>query len=403
MEEQVSLRDTLANQSKVLIKDQRYFIIGKIVHTFGFLVHLSWIFLFYFLEAPLLAIFNIFSALCFFATLKMNQSGKYFPAILIAVIEVIIHQVLAVKLLGVAAGFQYYLITILIVPYLTEPAHNGAKMTLSSFVILIFITLNFYCANIAPIYTINSQILDAFYLFNVTSAMVLIAFIGYYFNKAVTEAEDNLEKEQKKSDELLHNILPHSICERMKNGNKTIADKCSQVSILFLDLVGFTKLSSNKTAEELVDILNEIFTLFDNLAEKYHLEKIKTIGDCYMVAAGVPKERPDDTKNMILFASELNKTLDQYNARTGNDLKMRVGINTGNVVAGIIGKKKFVYDLWGDTVNIASRMESHGEVGRIQVSQNTYELLKNDFEFEPRGPIEIKGKGQMETYFLKND
>jgi class 3 adenylate cyclase len=195
----------------------------------------------------------------------------------------------------------------------------------------------------------------------------------------------------------------------MLDGTKLIAEKLPSVSVLFADIVGFTKLSQRITPEQLVEGLDKIFSAFDTLAEKYGLEKIKTIGDAYMVVAGAPEKREDHANAMAEFALEMVEAMKEFSSQsTGEQIQLRIGIHSGEVVAGVIGKKKFAYDLWGDAVNTASRMESHGEAGRIHCSSEfTEELLrtvlpaKAGIHFAERGELEIKGKGKMRTYFLE--
>jgi class 3 adenylate cyclase/HAMP domain-containing protein len=241
-----------------------------------------------------------------------------------------------------------------------------------------------------------------------------IGQLGANFNDmaaTIQEHSENLEHlvevrtseladEKQKSERLLLNVLPAPIAERLKTTDGVIVDKFDAVSVLFADIVGFTSLSSRTTPEALVGMLDELFSAFDRLAEKHGLEKIKTIGDCYMVVSGIPQPRADHAVSIAMFAVDMLDELHAYARRRGTDLSVRVGINTGSVVAGVIGRKKFIYDLWGDTVNTASRMESHGVAGRIHVSSATYELLRDEFDFEARGTIDIKGKGPMQTYLL---
>jgi class 3 adenylate cyclase len=209
-----------------------------------------------------------------------------------------------------------------------------------------------------------------------------------------------LRLEREKSERLLLNVLPKSIADRLKQGEKTIADSFADATVLFADLVGFTKLSSHVPAPELVRMLDEIFSKFDWLAELHHLEKIKTIGDAYMVAGGLPVPRPDHAEAMAEMALDMQKVITRLDHGEGRKFDLRIGISSGPVVAGIIGSKKFIYDLWGDTVNIAFRMESLGQIGAIQVSEATYEHLKDKYVFEKRGKIEVKGKGKMTTFLL---
>src|SRR5205823_4825231 len=209
-----------------------------------------------------------------------------------------------------------------------------------------------------------------------------------------------LRVEQAKAENLLLNILPRSIADKLKAQTQPIADQFESASILFADVVDFTPWSERLPPAEVVGYLDHLFSHFDGLAERYGLEKIKTIGDCYMVAAGVPTPRPDHARALAFMALDMldaMRTADQV-AHLG--LQLRVGINSGPVVAGVIGRKRFLYDLWGDAVNTASRMESHGASGRIQITRATKELLGDEFVCEPRGTIPLKGKGEMETWYL---
>lgn len=209
-----------------------------------------------------------------------------------------------------------------------------------------------------------------------------------------------LAAEQEKSEQLLLNILPAPIAARLKQGESTIADSFADVTVLFADIVNFTKLSANLSPSELVEILNQIFSVFDELAERYELEKIKTIGDAYMVVGGLPTPRPDHAEAIAQMALEMQQIVGDFSLKPGQPLQMRMGINTGPVEAGVIGTRKFAYDLWGDTVNTANRMESHGVAGKIQVTAATYERLRDKYQFEERGVIEVKSKGKMTAYFL---
>jgi ligand-binding sensor domain-containing protein/class 3 adenylate cyclase len=220
-------------------------------------------------------------------------------------------------------------------------------------------------------------------------------------NLFIEQEQILLEQERERSESLLLNVLPAPIANRLKGGERTIADKFDAVTVLFSDIVGFTNLSASISPQELVTLLDDIFTRFDHLALEYGLEKIKTIGDAYMVVGGVPKYAEDHCEHVAMMALGMYDALDEFNREHGSTLKVRVGMHTGGVVAGVIGTTKFTYDLWGDTVNTASRMESHGEAGKIHCSNEVYELLKSSFSFEARGSIEVKGKGAMQTWFLQ--
>jgi adenylate cyclase len=242
-----------------------------------------------------------------------------------------------------------------------------------------------------------------------TSTMLALNIIGVAsisfallasFASQRNEALRALRGEQEKSELLLLNILPGAIAQRLKAATRTIADHFDAVSILFADVVNFTPLAQGLPPAETVGILDQLFTEFDALVEQHGLEKIKTIGDAYMAAAGVPDPVPDHARRTGLLALEMRHLVSTSPVAGRPGLELRIGINSGPVVAGVIGTKRFLYDLWGDAVNTASRMESQGTAGEIQITRATYELLKDDFVCRPRGTIEVKGKGLMETWYL---
>jgi adenylate cyclase len=211
---------------------------------------------------------------------------------------------------------------------------------------------------------------------------------------------DELRAEKERSEALLLNILPRSIVERMRRGETVIADRVAEATILFADLVDFTSLAARRSAEETVALLADIFCRLDDLAARHGLEKIKTTGDGYMVAGGLPEARTDHAAAVAEMALAMLAAVETAGRTVGERLQLRIGLNTGALIAGVLGTHKFVYDVWGDTVNTAKRMESYGLPGRIHVSAATRQALGSAFSFEPRGPLEIKGKGSMETYFL---
>jgi adenylate cyclase len=210
-----------------------------------------------------------------------------------------------------------------------------------------------------------------------------------------------LQVERTKSERLLLNILPKAIAERLKAGHRTIVDSFIDSTVLFADIVGFTRIASRQSPQRTVQLLNELFSSFDRIAETFEVEKIKTIGDAYMMVSGIPVIRADHAESCAAAAFELLEAVRSFNRRHQLDWAVRIGLNSGPVVAGIIGTKKFAYDLWGDTVNIASRMESHGQPGQIQVSEVTKKLLEGRYDFQPMGLIEIKNSTPMPTYLLQ--
>jgi class 3 adenylate cyclase len=219
--------------------------------------------------------------------------------------------------------------------------------------------------------------------------------------KAIREQTETIQHKNAENERLLLNILPAPIAGRLKNGERTIADAYGEVTVLFADIVGFTQFSSTMPVEELVEMLNELFSRFDAAAAREGVEKIKTIGDAYMAVSGMPSRCSDHTEKIMRLATDMLDAIVKFNQHRGTQLNLRIGVNRGPVVAGVIGTHKFIYDLWGDTVNIASRMESTGLPGRIQVTEATYEYLKDRCQFEARGEVAVKGKGMMPVFLLK--
>jgi adenylate cyclase len=218
--------------------------------------------------------------------------------------------------------------------------------------------------------------------------------------KEIERLYAELAVERQRSEQLLLNVLPAPIAERLKRGQTTIADSFDEITVLFADIVEFTPLSARQSPSELVRRLGAIFSAFDRLAEKHGLEKIKTIGDAYMVVGGLPEPRPDHAEAVAAMALDMLQETSRLRSPDGQPCRIRIGINTGPVVAGVIGTRKFSYDLWGDTVNVASRLESHGVPGQIHVSEATYRRLRERYDFSPPQQTEIKGRGTLTTYFL---
>lgn len=221
--------------------------------------------------------------------------------------------------------------------------------------------------------------------------------------KAIREQTETIRQKNEENERLLLNILPAPIAGRLKKGERTIADAYGEVTVLFADIAGFTQFSSRIAVEELVEMLNELFSGFDAAAAREGVEKIKTIGDAYMAVSGMPSRCQDHTERVVRLAGSMLETVAKFNEHRGTKLNLRIGINRGPVVAGVIGTHKFIYDLWGDTVNIASRMESTGLPGRIQVTEAVYQNLRDRWEFEARGEVPVKGKGMMPVFLLKQD
>lgn len=242
-----------------------------------------------------------------------------------------------------------------------------------------------------PATEVESNLRILFFVMNMMGAGSLTFFSLFYFISKNKEEHDRAEN-------LLLNILPAPIAERLKRNPSTIADGYQMVSILFADIENFTVISQKVSPEALVHFLNDVFTHFDVLAEKYEMEKIKTIGDAYMAVSGIPMADQNHAEDAMQMALEMQRFIKTMQDPTGKDVRIRIGIHSGPVVAGVIGRKKFAYDLWGDAVNTASRLESHGIPGRIQISETTYELLRDRTKIETSRTVDVKGKGLMTTY-----
>ncbi|HEU0294211.1 MAG TPA: adenylate/guanylate cyclase domain-containing protein [Anaerolineales bacterium] len=240
---------------------------------------------------------------------------------------------------------------------------------------------------------LSSTLVLFFFVINLIGVGSLVFMMVYYF-----VGQKNMF--QQKSESLLLNILPKEIAAILKNESRTIADHYDAASVLFADMVGFTPLSAQLPPVEMVELLNEVFSFFDSLLDKYAVEKIRTIGDSYMVAAGVPRGRSDHAQALVRMALEMRDYVATHTFGNGQCVSFRIGVNSGSMIAGVIGRRKFVYDVWGDAVNIASRMESHGLGNAVQITQTTYELIKDEFVCEPRGVVNVKGKGEMEVWLV---
>jgi guanylate cyclase len=269
-----------------------------------------------------------------------------------------------------------------------------------AFLALIVVSGFLEVAHLLPRPAIPASIRVVFFLLNLGAVALTVFVVLLYFVGEREKMKAALEAEHARSEGLLLNVLPAPIAERLKRSNGVIADGFEGVTVLFADIVGFTPLSASMTPSEVVTMLNRVFTAFDHLVESAGLEKIKTIGDAYMVAAGVPVPRADHTAAMADLALCMKAELAKVRTEINAPLDIRIGIDTGPAVAGVIGKRKFTYDLWGDTVNTASRMESHGAPGEIHVTERVWELLRHSHRLRDRGVIEVKGKGSMRTYFL---
>jgi adenylate cyclase len=282
--------------------------------------------------------------------------------------------------------------------FIFPPSRQGLAYATSAAAGLVLCTLEL----LQPASVLHVRVAEMIRLQTGNHIIFFIIMLGYaiYASRRTIEAEELLKAAHTQSEQLLLNVFPASIAEKLKQKHGSIADRFEEATILFADIVNFTVLAEGTSPVALVQLLDGVFSRFDELAGRYGLEKIKTIGDAYMVASGIPAPRTDHVEAMANMALDMLQAVQVMPEAVKLGLNIRIGIHTGPVVAGVIGQRRFAYDLWGDSVNTASRMESHGLPGRIQVSAEVHRRLETSFIFEARGRIAIKGKGELSTYFL---
>lgn len=339
----------------------------------------------------------------FFSVLWFNYRSHYLTARLLFNITGILHIGIHILALGLQTNAQFFLLFVIMTAFFIYPKSERIyqyTIVALSAAVFIFSEIYFYYPN-QPLLSVPDSLLVLFEISFDLGILVFLVGFSHSISSHYEQAEHLLALEKQYSDTLLHNILPKSIVKRLKKDPIIIADRFEATTILFADIVGFTKLSEKTPPAELVNLLNQMFSIFDELSERYGLEKIKTMGDAYMVAGGLPVASTSHAQAIADLALEMRLRLKQFNLEQHLEFNIRIGIHTGTVIAGVIGIKKFVYDIWGDTVNVASRMESHGIPGQIQVSDATYQILKDQYDFTERGVIEVKGKGEMRVYLLQ--
>ena len=339
-------------------------------------------------------------ALGYLPTLWLNARGRHLAATTWLVLGGHLLVVAQVLVEGRILEVELFFLLHAVLPFLLyAPRHNTLMFGLSALAgadLIVVLVLGDHLPQLGPPMAHLAVIRPIFY----AGLFATLAACAHYARAATLIAEAALDRAHARSEELLHNILPMSIAARLKRHDGTIADGFTDVTVLFADIVGFTTMSAHLPPGAVVEMLNELFCKFDDLAGELALEKIKTIGDCYMVAGGLPEPRADHAEAIAKMAFGMLEIVAAISQASGEPLQVRIGINSGPVVAGVIGKRKFIYDLWGDTVNTASRMESHGVANAIQVSEASHRLLGAKYAMTPRGSIEVKGKGPMQTWLL---
>jgi len=366
----------------------------------GTVSHAGFLILFWALGYPVLALFNIFSlALFAFATWQLYRSDLSWAVYGCILFELPLHAILATLYLGFNAGFWLLaFISVAFIP-LYPMLSRSVRVFIGMALVLVIGAVALIAIQNGSIYTVSNNLSSLFLLMNLVFLALVVTVIIVSYDLAVERAEKAQQVEYDRAESILLNVLPARITARLKSHEEPIADSHGNVSVLFADLAGFTNLSRNLTAQDLVSLLNDLFTRFDASAEAVGAEKIKTIGDAYMVATGLRGEN-DHAEKIVDLAIAMQHSFEEFRQKNDLDLKLRIGIHSGAVIAGVIGKQKFAYDLWGNTVNVASRMESEGVADRIQISAETHALLPTRFETQSRGEIKIKGHRARECFLL---
>ena len=382
------------------ITEIRYLRVTNIASILGAIYNAIWVLIsIYITHEPIIYGSNALLCLMFLMVLMFNKKGWRILATVWLTIASFVSVLLFLYLLGYSSGVAVICFLIIIMPYMTFPrkarklAHGFSILACLTLIIIVILQSNF-SAHYDELDPYLSQVVNIS-----MSGFICLALI-WSLSVLIDRSEESLMIEQKKSDDLLHNILPANIIRDLKESGKTIPKRHKNVTILFTDFEGFTELVASISAITLVKELNDIFGRFDDIMEETGVEKIETIGDAYMAACGLEEEITHHAINCITAAQKMLSYLEERNKSHEIKWKMRVGVHSGTIVAGVVGKKKFAYDLFGDTINTASRIESAGEAGRINISSSTYELVKHDFRCLYRGKIFAKGKGELDMYFI---
>ncbi|WP_020529782.1 adenylate/guanylate cyclase domain-containing protein [Flexithrix dorotheae] len=382
------------------VTEKRYLRVSNIAAILGILFNLLWMSIAIPISETTSAVWNVILGLMFLLVLFLNQKGRRVAASVWLAITAYISVLIFLYLSGYPSGITTVCFLIIILPYMTFPrkaramAHGFSLLACLTLIVIVIFQSEFYAHN-EDMDPYLSQIVNMG-----MTALICLALI-WSLSLMIDKSEESLMAEQKKSDDLLHNILPANIIRDLKESGKTIPKRHKDVTILFTDFEGFTELVAFIPAITLVNELNDIFGRFDEIMEETSVEKIETIGDAYMAACGLEDDITNHAANCITAAKKMLSYLEERNKSHDIKWNMRIGIHSGSIVAGVVGKKKFAYDLFGDTINTASRIESAGKVGKINISSSTFELVKNDFSCLSRGKIFAKGKGELEMYFVK--
>lgn len=438
----------------VELENSRFYTVANVAETGAWMAHLAWAFIFYSLGLPTLVYIQLASIACYVAAIICNRHGYHMASMTIALGELVIHQVIVVWLLGTEAGFQYFVPVVGIFPFLKPRGNFVWKSLLLVMCVAGFMFIELYLHTLTPVYSLSAGSLQFFKVSNMALSFVFIGIWAYYITLSIHRAEiilrkrtkelavaeqkavqaeiehqlnmkerDNeifrlrnvelkksydeileknrqIEEEKSKSRGLLLNILPEETADELMNFGKASTHLYDSVTVLFTDFVGFTKVSERMTPEALIAQIDAYFQAFDAIVKKYGVEKIKTIGDAYVAVGGLPVKNTTHAVDVAKVALEFRAFVEEQKKIREHAFDIRIGIHSGPLVAGVVGHHKFQYDIWGDTVNMAARMEQNSIAGKINISQATYELVREKFPTTYRGKIDAKNKGMLDMYFL---
>lgn len=398
----VSVQSFLAVPDGLAGEAAREYLFFKLGYPIAVISHASWALIFFFNGLSFMSYYNLVVSGLFMigGFFWRKNHNSLLLIITLWIIEVQLHALLGTLYAGFQTLFWAAPLVSATTCLITPKFSWSTRVVLAVLaVVAAFILglLTFYMAPISPLSTGSNIYLFASNFLGILGAITFIVGVNQYIAQA---AESRLTKEFDRAEGLLRNILPGSIALRLKDGERVIANNHKEVSIIFADIVDFTAASAKLSPAELVETLDVVFSKFDTLAEKHGAEKIKTIGDAYMVVLGAPDAQCNHAEAAVDLALDMQKAATALSEHTHFNVRLRIGINSGPVVAGVIGKRKFSYDIWGDTVNVASRMESHGVPGQILTTEATADLLPEYFLISPEGMREIKGKGPMPVFSI---
>jgi len=416
----------------------RFYVVSNIAQTIAWATHLWWLLMFYSLGVHEMAFIQIPSIFVYAMAISVNRRGFHMLAMVLSLAEIVAHQILAVHYVGWDANFQYFIPVVAIFPFLIPKGGWFWKWFMLLVCLGGYLYIDFFMRQVAPVYKLNYGPLTFFHILNIVLAFGMFATWAIYLTQAInrsqalieeqtkelTKAEEAVKqaeiqlklelkehentiitKEKQRYEELLLNILPYEVAQELKEKGKSEAKMFDHVTVMFTDFKDFTKIGEQMSAGNLVKEIDYCFSSFDKIIQKHGIEKIKTIGDSYMCAGGLPAINKTHATDVIQAAIEIREFMVKHKKekleKGETPFEIRIGINTGPVVAGIVGIRKFAYDIWGDTVNIASRMESGGEPGKINISGSTYEQIKDTFKCTYRGKIQAKNKGEIDMYFVE--